>query len=47
MTAAECVEWSLLIATVLLDVKTIVQILKQHWNVWSSFQKALSGQERY
>jgi len=45
MLSAECIEWSLLIGTVLLDVNTIVTILKQHFSMWKAYHQTLSIQE--
>jgi len=45
MIAADCAEWSLLLATVLMDAHTIVNILKDHFTMWKPYQKVLSAQE--
>ena len=47
MSSTECVEWALLIATVLLDSTFILTLLKQHSSLlWSQYQKTLSVQEK-
>jgi hypothetical protein len=46
MLAAGCVEWALLIATVLMNVNQIVIIIKENTSLWKNYSAALSKQER-
>jgi len=45
MQSSQCYEWSLLIATVLLNVNQIIQILKDNVNLLKPYQRLLAKQE--
>lgn len=45
MLKAECIEWSLVISAVLLDVEKLVTLLKQHSPLYNPFKSALEHQE--
>ena len=44
MSVAQCPEWTLLLATVLFRVPTVINLLNDHPYLWKSFQKTLSCQ---
>lgn len=45
MLSAKCIEWSLIISTVLFDIQQIVNILKESMNLWKIYKKMLQNQE--
>jgi hypothetical protein len=47
MLTAQCVEWSLVIATALLSVPLITRLLRESFTLWKPYQKMLQAQHRY
>lgn len=46
MQSAQCIEWSLILATALVNVPVISSLLREHPYHWRSYQKMLSTQDR-
>lgn len=47
MQSAQCIEWSLIIATALLNLSVVSSLLRDHPYNWKSYQKMLATQEKY
>ena len=45
MEQAQCSEWALLLATVLLNVSQIASILKEQFHLWRPYTALLSKQQ--
>ena len=45
MLGAQCSEWSLLIATVLMHIPQIVNLIKENTSLWKNYSAMLAKQE--
>lgn len=46
MASAQCVEWALLLATVLLKISSILILLKENFHLWKPYKRMLQSQTK-